>query len=312
MGSEKKIKKIKVEKEKKRIHKRSLVVTPYHVGKIQPHSEIIFEESNAKLENLAKKDAERVQVEEARNKVESYVYYIRNKLSDDEEKIGKVSTEEQREAVSKFAEETEDWMYDDGASADLKTLEDRYLELSAPMEEILFRASEVSARPEAIEALKAKLKKVEDLVKKWETTHPQITEEEKSEVLAKVENAKEWIEEKTSEQDKKEPHEEPAFASADVPKQAKSIQGLVKRLSKKPKPKVEKADTTDTNSSNETDGTEAAGSDEKVDEDAENAEDSASAEGDASSEEQADATDASEESEESSTDSSSGKGDDEL
>merc|ERR1712157_337698 len=261
-----------------------------------------------KLEDLAKKDAERVLVEEARNKVESYVYFIRNKLVDDEEQIGKVSTEEQRDAVSKFAEETEDWMYDDGSTADLATLEDRYNELSAPMEEILFRASEMSARPEAIEALQAKLKKVEELVKKWETTHPQITEEERSDVLAKVDNAKSWIYEKIAEQDKKEPHEEPAFASTDVPKQAKSTQGLVKRLSKKPKPKVEKSNTTDSNSSNETDGTEAAESDEKVDEDAKNEEDSASAgEEDATSQEQAEETDTSE----SASESASGKGDDE-
>merc|ERR1712003_330318 len=293
----KKKKKIMVEKEKKRIHKRSLVITPYHVGKIQPHSEVTFEESKAKLEDLAKKDAERVLVEEARNKVESYVYFIRNKLVDDEEQIGKVSTEEQRDAVSKFAEETEDWMYDDGSTADLATLEDRYNELSAPMEEILFRASEMSARPEAIEALQAKLKKVEELVKKWETTHPQITEEERSDVLAKVDNAKSWIEEKIAEQDKKESHEEPAFASTDVPKQAKSIQGLVKRLSKKPKPKVEKSNTTDSDSANSTnDDTNATESSEKSDEDAKKE--------DATSQEQAEETDTSE----SASESASGKG----
>merc|ERR1711957_388467 len=201
------------------------------------------------------------------------------------------------------------------------------------MEEILFRTSEMSARPEAIEALQVKLTKVEDLVKKWETTHPQITEEERSEVLAKVATTKAWIEENTAEQDKKESHEEPAFSSSEVPKQAKSLQGLVKRLSKKPKPKVEKSNTTDTNSTDDTDATESSekvDEDEKSDgdeendedaksdevegndEDAKSDEDSASGEEDASSEEQAEETDASEESEESPVESESGKAADEL
>merc|ERR1711957_787272 len=189
------------------------------------------------------------------------------------------------------------------------------------MEEILFRTSEMSARPEAIEALQVKLTKVEDLVKKWETTHPQITEEERSEVLAKVATTKAWIEENTAEQDKKESHEEPVFSSSEVPKQAKSLQGLVKRLSKKPKPKVEKSNTTDTNSTDDTDATESSekvdedeksDGDEENDEDAKSDEDSASGEEDASSEEQAEETDASEESEESPVESESGKAADEL
>merc|ERR1712176_1142577 len=139
-------------------------------------------------------------------------------------------------------------------------------------------------------------------------------EEEKSEVLAKVDNAKSWIEEKIAEQDKKEPHEEPAFASADVPKQAKSIQGLVKRLSKKPKPKVEKSNTTDSNSVNSTnDDTNATESSEKSDEDAKNEEDSTPTEEDvteedATSQEQAEENNTSE----SASESASGKGDDEL
>lgn len=261
--AEKKKKTIKVQKEKKRVHRRPLVVKSYNVGRIQPYSEELVEESTAKLAALAKKDMERVQLEEARNKVESYVYFIRNKLLDDEEAIGKVSTEEQREAVSKFAEETEEWMYDEGATADLATLEERYLAMSEPAEKMFTRVTESHARPEAILALQEKLIKVEELMKKWETTHPQVTEEERSEVLSKVETIKTWITEKEAEQAKKEAHEDPAFFSKDVPVQTKSLEGLVKRLSRKPKPKVKKSenatstDNTTTANSTNTDEDEA-------------------------------------------------------
>jgi len=213
---------------------------------------------------------ERIQLEEARNKVESYIYYIRNKLSDDEDAIGKVSTEDQREACLKLAEAAEDWMYDDGSTADLATLEDKYAEISDPAEKIFSRVVESHARPEAILALQEKLIKVEELMKKWETTHPQVTEEERGEVLTKVEAVKAWIKEKEAEQAEKKPHEEPAFASADVPLQTKSVESLVKRLSRKPKPKAEKKNATDANATEanatEADATEADATDATGDE----------------------------------------------
>merc|ERR1712157_452595 len=92
----KKKKFITVQKEKKRVHKKALTVKTYHVGRIQPYSESTLEESKAKLALLAAKDKALQELEEMKNKLESYIYYIKNKLSDKEEEIAKVSTEEQR------------------------------------------------------------------------------------------------------------------------------------------------------------------------------------------------------------------------
>lgn len=202
-------------------------------------------ESKAKLDALAQKDKERMMLEEAKNKYEGYIYFIRNKLVDDEEDINKISTEEQREALRKSAEEAEDWMFDEGFSADLKTYEAKYEELSAPAEKVFFRAAELSARPKAIKALTSKLDKVGDLMKKWETTMTHITEEERQEVLDKVEEARKWVEEKVAEQEKADQTADPVFTSEEVPGQTKKIESIVGRLMKKPKPKPEKKNETD-------------------------------------------------------------------
>ena len=69
-----------------------------------------MKESKEKLLALAKKDQERVELEAAKNQVESYVYYIKNKLVDDEENVNKVSTEEQRAEILKLAEDAEELM----------------------------------------------------------------------------------------------------------------------------------------------------------------------------------------------------------
>lgn len=127
-------------------------------------------ESQAKLQQLAQADKDRMMLEESKNKYESYIYYIRNKLIDHEEEIAKVTTEEQREALRKSAEDAEEWMFDEGFSADLKTYDEKFVELSTPAEKAFFRMAELTARPKAIDALSAKLTKIEELIKKWETT----------------------------------------------------------------------------------------------------------------------------------------------
>ena len=83
-------------------------------------------------------------------------------------------------------------------------------------------------------------------MKKWETTMAHITEEERSEVLDKVAEARKWVEEKTGEQEKADQTADPVFTSEEVPGQTKKIESIVGRLTKKPIPKPEKKNETDT------------------------------------------------------------------
>lgn len=202
------------------------------MGSVRPYTPAIMAESKAKLDMLAQKDKERMMLEEAKNTYEAYIYHIRNKLSDDEETINKVTSEEQREALRKSAEDAEEWMFDEGFNADLETYQNKYKELSTPAEAAFFRAAELTARPKAIDALTKKLDKVVELMKKWETTMEHITEEERKEVLDKVDEAKAWIEEKVKAQEEADPTTEPVFKSEDVPGQTKKIESIVSKLMK--------------------------------------------------------------------------------
>jgi len=243
-------------KEKKKVHKRALKINSYHIGRVQPYSSEIMAESKAKMEALAQKDRERQLLEAAKNKVESYIYKIKNKLIDDEENINKVSTEEQREEISKLATDAEEWLYDDGYNADLVTMEDKYAELYVPAQKIFFRVSELTARPAAVLALKEKLNKIVSLMTKWETTHPQVTEDERKDVLSKVEEIRTWLSEKEAEQDKLSKTEEPVLISEELPFKTKAVESIVSRLSRKPKPKPpkkeKKEDGNETKAENET------------------------------------------------------------
>jgi len=229
---EKKKKTKTVEKETKKNHKRTLKVEAYYNGKVQPHSETMMKESQEKLQYLEQKDRERIMLEESRNKVESYIYYIKNKLNDDEDEIAKITNEEQRSSILSMAMEAEDWLYEDGYDADLATFEDKFVELSEPAEAIFFRQKEMTARPEAIAKLNKMLSKIEDLMNKWETEKPQVTEEERTNVLGEVEVVRKWISDMLEKQENTDPTDTPAFTSEEVPLQTKKIESLVSRLSR--------------------------------------------------------------------------------
>merc|ERR1712071_557286 len=108
-------------------------------------------------------------------------------------------------------------------------------------EAIFFRQKEMTARPEAIAKLNKMLSKIEDLMNKWETEKPQVTEEERTNVLGEVEVVRKWISDMLEKQENTDPTDTPAFTSEEVPLQTKKIESLVSRLSRKPKPKpVEK------------------------------------------------------------------------
>jgi len=279
---EKKKKTKTIQKEKKKRHVRTLKVNSYNVGTIRPYSPELMAESKAKLETLAQADEERMMLEESKNKFESYIYHIRNRLIDDEELVAKVTTEEQREALRQSAEDAEEWMFDDGYTADLATYEAKYLDLSEPAEKVFFRMAELTARPAAIDALSKKLNKIEELMTKWATTMPHITEEERREVLDKVEEVALWIVDKNEAQEATELTEDPAFTSEEVPGQTKRIESLVAKLMKKPKPKPPKKNETEGVEKNETEGMEEKNETESLEESSQD--ESASSEPEGSSE----------------------------
>jgi hypothetical protein len=231
--------------EAKKTHKKTLDVEVYHVGKIQPLSKELKEEYIFNLAELARMDKERMLLEEAKNNLESYIYKVKNKLTDDEENVAMVSTEEQREELNKLALEAEDWLFDEGDTADLKTVKAKYDELTTPAEKIWFRLAESTARPEAVQNLKDKLKEFEEKFNKWMDGKDHITDEERSDLASKVDTARKWLADKEAEQGAKAGHEDPVFTSSEVPLQMHPILKLATRLQKKPKPKVEKNETID-------------------------------------------------------------------
>merc|ERR1712023_189008 len=255
---EKKEKKKKVEK--KDTHLRRTLKIEDNPSIVLPPSwsEDELNDSKAKLEQLDYEDRQRKAKEAALNELEGYVYKVKNRLMDDETELSKVSTEEQRTSLSELAGATSEWIDDEaGQDTDLTVYKLKLTDLRTPAEAMFKRYSELTDRPAAVSKAREQLVGVKTTVGKWTETMPQVTDEEKSNLVDLVEKANKWLDDKEEAQSKRAAHEDPVFDSADVMPQLKTVGFTFEKLLRKPKPpppKPAKNETATSNTTNSTDG----------------------------------------------------------
>lgn len=221
-------------------------------------------ESKAKLAYLQAKDDERKLKLEAKNGLEAYLYMVKNKVEDELETISQVSTEEQREALLAMTATVLEWLDDDGYDAKTELYHEKKASVQELADPLFFRHTELSARPETVAMARKRVKDIKLLVAKWVDSMPQVTEEEREEVLASCEKVATWLDEKEEAQAKAEPHEAPVFTSTEVNAQLKPTANLVTRLSRKPKPKPPPVVLNTTNSTDDANSTAAGDSNSTV------------------------------------------------
>jgi len=204
--------------------------------KLSPMTEDERAESTEMLVELDRQDELRQKKEEARNNLESYLYSGKDKLNTNEEDVAKVTTEEQRAAVFKYFEDTEEWLYDDGADLEAAAYDERLNEIKKDVEGIFYRAKEFKARPKELKKAHAFLNKtLNGTLPKWLATKPQITATEHTEVRNATNAVVEWIAEREEEQAKLEVHEKPAFKASSIKHKITPLKHMIARLARRPK-----------------------------------------------------------------------------
>ena len=241
-AAKKKEKKAAKKKEKKDNQLRRVLAVTENPRMLRPlaWTPAQVSESKSRLRALNAADDKRKAKEAALNDLEAYIYRVKNRISDDEEALKAVSTEEQRSAVVALASATEDWLYDEGRGADIAAFSDKHTDLRDKAEAIFKRFSELKDRPAAVALALETLKNVTARVATWAEKMPHVTEEEKASLAKSIDKAAEWINGKVGEQAKASPFDAPVFDSADVPLQLKAASVIFEKLLRKPKPAPEK------------------------------------------------------------------------
>eukprot|EP00968_Pinguiococcus_pyrenoidosus_P009144 scaffold707_cov240-Pinguiococcus_pyrenoidosus.AAC.12 len=245
-ASEKKEKKKKKKKQpsgpKTTVHRRSLTVEATNLFmEYPPMTEAQLKASKAKLDAIDAADAARQRREAAQNQLEEYILSVRHLVNDEmAEKVAKVSTEEQRDEVISTANAAEEWLYEEGFGAEAGVLDGKRKELADLAKPLLERALEHEGRPKAVKKARTYIEEKTQLMDTWSATKPQVTEDERKDVLKKLGDLEEWLNGVEEKQSKLEVHEKPAFHSSEIGPRLQSIRSLVSRLNKRPKPAPEK------------------------------------------------------------------------
>ncbi|GJN22011.1 hypothetical protein PR202_gb09538 [Eleusine coracana subsp. coracana] len=215
-------------------------------------SKELYSEAKSRLEALNKKDAERRKTAELKNNLESYIYSMKEKLVESAD-ILTVSTEQERESFMEKLSEVQDWLYMDGEDAQANEFQERLDQLKAIGDPILFRLSELKARPSACENARLYLAELEKIVKNWETNKPWLPKKRVDEIVSEAEKVKRWMEEKETLQKSTPIYSPPAFTSDEVYQKVLDLQDQVSSVNRipKPKPKIEKKPVKEEPASNE-------------------------------------------------------------
>jgi len=247
----------KVKKERKRTTRLPLIVGDGGL-KLNGLDGETLSVSITVLEELYKLDVIKAENAEAKNSLEAYSISTREKLQENED-LEKVTTEEMREEFSAKLMDAEDWLYGDGESAPTEELRAKLAELKEVGDGMFYRASQLEARPVAMEKARKYVASTRELLAKWKEDRPWINATEIENVEGMLNSAEEWMDGKDEAQAQKELYEEPAYDAGEVEVEMRVVDGAMKKLSKKkppPPPKKEKKNATATNAtdSNSTEG----------------------------------------------------------
>ncbi|KAK4048426.1 lumenal Hsp70 protein [Microbotryomycetes sp. JL201] len=205
-------------------------------------------EGRKRLREIKAAEVRKVQREEARNGLESYIYKVRDLVED--ATFGRVSLEHERKMIREKVEAANEWLWDEADKALTKELRAKKNEIEKLVKLIQTRAEEARARPSLIESLRDSLSQATQF--HTSATHndtltelKRFTAAELDKLYKIVKDSTEWLNDLVKKQDALKETDDPILRVNDLEKRIKEVGNEVRRLSKKKVPrKVKSRETT--------------------------------------------------------------------
>ncbi|KAF8052376.1 hypothetical protein N665_1567s0005 [Sinapis alba] len=213
----------KAEAPKKKVKKTNVPLSELVYGALQS---VDVQKAVEKEYEMALQDRVMEETKDRKNAVESYVYDMRNKLSD---KFYEYITQSEREAFLAKLQEVEDWLYEDGED-ETKGV---YV---AKLEEL--KKKESQERGTVIGQLGYCVNSYREAAVSNDPKFDHIELEEKQKVLNECVGAEAWLREKQQQQEALPKYATPAFLSADVKSKAEALDKFCRPIMTKSKPAV--------------------------------------------------------------------------
>uniref|UniRef100_A0A0B7AHG5 Hypoxia up-regulated protein 1 n=1 Tax=Arion vulgaris TaxID=1028688 RepID=A0A0B7AHG5_9EUPU len=216
---------------------------------VQDFSEEKFLASKKKLTDLRKLDHAKIELEQSKNDLESFIFDFQDKLGQGPHE--KCSTEDEREKLFTLLSETSDWLYEHSADAKKSEFKEKLKALKDKAQDILKRVYEVEERPKAMEALRETLNQTEFFlatVKNFsDIADPIFTQVEMDTLEKLINETRQWRDETVAAQKKLKPYDNPVLLVEDVAQRIVALErerryliNKIKNFKPKAKPKDEK------------------------------------------------------------------------
>ncbi|OWZ10113.1 Heat shock protein 70 [Phytophthora megakarya] len=169
-----------------------------------------------------------------RNELESFVYEMRNQITD---KLAGFITSEEKSNLETKLMETEDWLYTDEGFDSTKSVYQQKLDdmrkLSSPVE---FRLTESTERGVAQAELTAVLEEYKRMVNSGDDAYSHWTEEEKTKLRQTCVDAETWLFDGLTKQADVNPTATPVVTSASIRSKIVAVRAVALPITTKPKP----------------------------------------------------------------------------
>ena len=220
------------EEPKKKVRTKKTAV-PFTAATLEPSATAVQKLYEFECE-MALQSRVQEETADARNAVESYVYSLRNRLSDS---LSKFITDDKREALVSALNAAEDWLYDEGEDQIKSVYVAKLAELQKLGEPVEGRAREAEGRPTAAAALRHQCQTFLDAAKNGDARYAHLSAEELGQVAHEAESALAWLNEKEGVQAKAALYDDPVLLVKDIEKKGETVARVcVPILSKSPPP----------------------------------------------------------------------------
>uniref|UniRef100_A0A6J0TB61 Heat shock protein 105 kDa n=1 Tax=Pogona vitticeps TaxID=103695 RepID=A0A6J0TB61_9SAUR len=176
---------------------------------------------------------------DAKNAVEEYVYYFRDKLSGSYEKF---VSEQDHQSFSTLLSEVEDWLYEEGEDQPKQVYMDKLAELKKFGTPIEIRYQEAEERPKLLDELRHKAQNYARITEEYrnkDEKYIHIDEAEMSKVEKCVHETMEWLNNTINAQAKQSLDKDPIVRVNEIRGKLRELYSLCEPIVTQPKPKVD-------------------------------------------------------------------------
>jgi heat shock protein 4 len=186
---------------------------------------------------LAVQDRLQRETNDKKNDLESYIYSLRNKLSD---VLAEYAPESIKGSLLQKLNEMEDWLYDEGEDEQKSVYMDKLAGLRSQGDAIETRYVEAGVRRPAAEKLRGTANAYLNTARSTDARYAHIEAADKKKVVEEAQRALAWLQEKEALQAQVAKHEDPVLLSSDIRKKEDTLRRVAEPILTKPPPAPKK------------------------------------------------------------------------